>query len=300
MEFNLIDMKITVQSPNPGGLAFCLGGSSTRFAAACRDVVCATPMAACEGCPGFAGCAWQVVFAQGLSTDPASLRRHQKPPLPFVFSFPFSDEKPAKPGVLECGLVVVGRAIPHLEMLLKGFTELLAEEGGKIIQIAALDYQGEPLSLGNGAHAALAENLPVLSVDALIERCPWRCSGITIQLLSPLRLMRDGRQCSRFDFSLFARSLMRRVSSLAYYYAEYEFDADFWQLACQADAVQCAADHFRSTHASGLNKKFAGITGSGGFIGEMGGLMPFLILGGYLHAGKGAAFGMGRYELIFD
>ena len=205
--------------------------------------------------------------------------------------------------MVECGLVVAGRAIPHLEMLMKGFEGLLADDPrqpGRIVQVAARDYHGECRPLGNVASAARAENLPVLSAGAILEACPWECAGVTIRLLSPLRLLRDGRQCRQFDFSLFARSLMRRVSSFAYYYGECELETDFRQLSHLAGRVGCSEDRFRYGSMGGCKQRAEGVTGSGGFVGELGDLMPFLVLGTYLHVGKGAAFGMGRYALILN
>jgi len=42
----------------------------------------------------------------------------------------------------------------------------------------------------------------------------------------------------------------------------------------------------------------AGLMGHGRFRGDFSGLLPFLVAGLYVHAGKGAAFGMGAYELV--
>jgi CRISPR/Cas system endoribonuclease Cas6 (RAMP superfamily) len=41
-----------------------------------------------------------------------------------------------------------------------------------------------------------------------------------------------------------------------------------------------------------------GLIGYGSFSGDARDLMPFLVAGLYVHAGKGASFGMGRYELL--
>ena len=137
----------------------------------------------------------------------------------------------------------------------------------------------------------------VLSADGLIESRPWECTDLEIRFLSPLRLLEDGLQLGRFNFSRFARSLMRRVSSLTYYYGECEFDNDFKALSAQSSSVICIDDHFNIT--IGGSRKMSGITGYGSFSEDFSGLMPFLLLGIYFHVGKGAAYGMGQYEMSY-
>ena len=224
-----------------------------------------------------------------------------------MFSFPVLP-LPAESGTeIQCGLVVVGRAIPQLAMLLDGFAELVASAAcpnpAEITSVGSRDYQGTLQPLGDGCGIRHPENLVVLSSSGLLEGRVWVGATLDIRLLSPLRLFDNGRLLDRFDFSLFARSLMRRVSSLAYYYGADESICDFKALSCQARAVTCSDGHFSRAidtclTSSGTSRKMSGINGYGSFRGDFSGIMPFLVLGLYVHAGKGASFGMGMYELI--
>jgi hypothetical protein len=108
-------------------------------------------------------------------------------------------------------------------------------------------------------------------------------------------MFEDGRLLDRFDFSRFARSLLRRVSSLAYYYGACECTTDFKELSCQVETVTCLENNFHLQ--AGAGRKMPGIVGHGRFQGDFNGLMPYLVHGTYVHAGKGASFGMGAYEL---
>ncbi|MBK5274029.1 MAG: CRISPR system precrRNA processing endoribonuclease RAMP protein Cas6 [Desulfuromonadales bacterium] len=200
---------------------------------------------------------------------------------------------------IQCGLVVVGQAIQHIDMLLEGFSEFLASDScpvsAEITGIASRDYQGALQPLGDGGGISRPENLVVLSSTGLLECHVRDDSTMDIRLLSPLRLFENGHLLKLFDFSRFARSLMRRVSALAYYYGAYEYTCDFKALSDQANAVTCTDGHF--TLSSGTGRKQSGVTGYGSFRGDLSGLMSFLVLGMYVHAGKGASFGMGMYEL---
>lgn len=304
MGFNLLNLAITVRAVDAPRLMFYLPQLGQEYAAVCRSLMCRWPERACETCSTQETCGWSLVFGQKLTSDLAALKRHQKPPLPFVFSFPMLDVLSDDRNEIECGLVVIGQAIPFLEMLLHGFAELLSggmsQVPAEIIQIACRDYQGtvQGSVVDNGfirSGNLVPENLVIASTEGLVESRTWDCSVLHIKLMSPLRLLEAGHASSRFDYCLFVRSVMRRVSSLAYYYGESEFDCDFKELSRQVEHVICTDYHFCYTNVK--NRKLAGITGHGSFFGDFNRLMPFLVIGAYVHTGKGSSFGMGSYEL---
>jgi len=301
MEFNLVNIAITVQTDNALGFQQCLPNLFREFSSVFKGIACRCPARVCDQCSGKENCAWFIVFGQKLSVDPDALKRHQKPPLPFVFSLPVLPETVENDIMLECGLVVIGRAIQYLEVFLEAFAGLLASDfcpvSAKVIQAGSRDFQGDVLPIANSYGIMRPEDLIVLSAEGLLESRTWSCSEFGIRFLSPVRLIENGRPLVRFDFNRFIRSLMRRVSALAYYYCEFEFDCDYKELSRQAETIVCTEDHF--CQAIGNNSKTNGITGYGTFCGDVFGLMPFLILGTYLHTGKAASFGMGQYELLF-
>ena len=108
--------------------------------------------------------------------------------------------------------------------------------------------------------------------------------------------MQDGRACREPGFSLLARALMRRVSSMTYYYEGEELSAEFRWLAQRSESVETVRSDLQWREWGG---GVQGVVGRIAFAGEMGDFMPFFLLGERLHAGKGASYGMGRY-LILD
>lgn len=274
--------------------------ASEEFSGVCRQEVCRWLSRDCAQCPASDTCDWQLVFGQQLSIDPETLRRHQKPALPFIFSISTPlDGQNDQAGLMQCGMVVVGRAITGLEMLLRGFCHLIAENNGflgsKFLHISSRDSLENAYPLFSNDNLSNLENLVVMSADDILSNCPWECERLTIRLLSPLRLIAQGRQLSHFDFAFFVRSLMRRVSSLASYYCDYELNYDFKTISELACSAVCEEDHFGVTGGGGW--KISGINGYGRFAGNFGGLLPILKLGKYVHAGKNASFGMGAYRL---
>lgn len=296
MNFNLVNLAITVRADDPVQLCLCLPLLGNEYAAACRKNSCSWPERVCDNCSRQEVCAWNLVFGQRLSSDPSAVRRFQKPALPFVFTFPSPQDLADRTTEIECGLVLIGRAIPCLDMLLEGFGELLMSLAAEVLLIGTRDYQGIVQPLGDGNGISHPENLVVLSSNDLLENRIWTDSCLQIRLTSPLRIFEDGRILAHFDFSRFTRSLLRRVSSLAYYYGACEFTCDYKELSRQADAVICTDHHF--ILATDRNRRRAGLRGYGRFQGDFTGLLPFLVAGVYVHAGKGSTFGMGAYELL--
>ncbi len=290
MDFDIIDISIKVQVDEKGRICSLFPNCGNEFAACCRSFACRTPEMNCECCKKRGACDWYFVFSQNCAEDSFALKRHQKPALPFAFSFPWHDVSDTKnvEGVLEFRLTVVGRAISALEMLLAGFS-LLTESGALagcfVEEIGSRDLQGQLMPLKHG-------NLSLLSSGWIMDSLP-NSGPLEMIFSSPLKLLSNGKQLNSFDFGLFARSVMRRVSSLAYYYGSYEFEVDFKELSRQVATAACIDSSF------GLigQNKLSGIMGSGTFEGDLEGVLPFLKLGTYLNVGKLSTFGMGSFKL---
>jgi len=295
MDFNLVNLSLTIRSADARQVVNRLPLLGNEFSAVCRQDICHWSERECDSCPRSESCDWHLVFGQKLASDPSALKRFQKPPLPFMFRFPFQQDTAASSSELECGLVVIGQAIACLDPLLDGFRKILEPLAATLVQVGTRDYQGtvHPLLDLRGNHHP--ENLVVMSIKDLLESRVLTKSCLQIRLLSPLRLFEEGHLADCFEFSRFAKNLLRRVSSLAYYYGGHESNWDYKELARQADAIICSDNHFVISQET--NRKLSGLSGSGSFRGDFSGLLPFLIAGSYVHAGKGASFGMGAYEL---
>ena len=294
MDFNLVDLVLRVNSGNRSVLARGLFSSGGAFAQTCRAVTCRWPGRDCRACAASCDCGWHQVFSQELTTDPEALRRHQKPPLPFSFHFPAA-VCDSGPGEMVCSLVVIGSAIPFLEMLLQGFAVMVRQQGGTLVSMSSRDYQGKEFLLGNGVGIEQPGNLVILSSRGSFESRPWAGTSLRVELLTPLRLVSHGRQLRRFEFCTFARTLLRRVSAMAHYYGQSREDHDFKALSLTAEQVTC--DEYRFAWEGCGNGGPAGLTGYGRFSGNFTELLPFLAAGRYLNAGKGAAYGSGAFEV---
>lgn len=244
---------------------------------------------------------WEATFGQQLSPDPEAVRRYQKPPLPFVFDLP---ALPAgHRGAAELGLTLVGSSVNHLAAYIRAVRLLFADEAftgmfpARLDAIAALDAAGGRTILWRDGGEQSLSVVPLVAASQLTDRELATPDHLHLEILTPLRLLQDGRPCREPGFSLLARSLMRRVSALAYYYGGEELDMEFrWLAERIASVATVRSELCWSEWGGGVQ----GVVGRIAFRGELLDFLPFFRLGERLHAGKGASFGLGRYSILAE
>ncbi len=128
---------------------------------------------------------------------------------------------------------------------------------------------------------------------------------VVLQLLTPLRVKRDGVRVgpTEFRFADMFVNLMRRVSQLSYFHTDRPLDVDFRALADAAKSVEAEIrlewrdlDRYSSRQQTEMTL--------GGVIGKvrvrdlrLALFWPFLWLGQWTHGGTGATMGLGRYSI---
>lgn len=258
-----------------------------------------------EGCPRCReeSCAYGSAFLQPLGNDPATVRRHQKPPVPFAFTFPVLGDRPE----FEVGLTLVGTAITHASLLVKAFAGMLGDRGftgvtAELARVESAGYFGErsPCLTDEGATAGAGPT--ILSGTGLMDN---RILGeaLSLSFVTPLKIIQDGAPLQSFSFSVFARALMRRVSALASAYCDREIDDDFRWLAQLSANVKPIGQAVRWTDWREADRRgrYGGLVGDAVFaVNDVEEFIPYLLVGEYLGAGKGAPFGMGRFHLLGD
>src|SRR6185369_1610372 len=259
-----------------------------------RTTGCLSKDGSCSGSPD---CPCRMIFDQNLTPDPSALRRYQKPPLPFAFRIPILPGKSVKGTSVELSLVIAGEAISHLDLFLDAVRNLIgSSERMGLWHAARIEAASEDGSLilipseGGGREFA---NLPLLTFDDFFSRSCGACSSVTIDFLTPLRLLHKGVPLRDIAFSAVAGALFRRISSLAYYYGGEELPHDFKWLAARSREIACSSSGLNWVNHGG---SLQGIEGSVTFCGELTEFIPFLALGSRLNIGKGAAYGLGSYS----
>jgi hypothetical protein len=122
---------------------------------------------------------------------------------------------------------------------------------------------------------------------------------IRMTITTPMRLLKDGKPVREFSFSCFVRPLLRRISSLAFYYYGNGLEVDYKWLSAASDSIVLVENNFLWTEwgEDRHGDRLGGIIGSGVWEGALTDYHPFLLLGEYFHVGKGSPFGLGRYRM---
>lgn len=263
----------------------------------------------CDRCVRSDECPYWIVFAQELSADPAALKRHQKPPLPFAFSFPVFPSSPNAGLALDVRLVLIGAATRFVSEFVEAVKLLCArhDEKGELAVVEwveSLGYHGEPsLIYVVGQSAEIHDSLTLLTADGLRDTRLLDFSGtVRLRLLTPLKLLQDGRPTRIFSFSHFMRTLIRRISALASYYCDDTISADFRWLSSLCETVSVSSCSIRWVEWGGGRQggKLAGLTGEAVLAGVPEEFITFLLLGEVLNVGKGAAFGLGCFSVAAE
>ncbi|WP_305731587.1 CRISPR system precrRNA processing endoribonuclease RAMP protein Cas6 [Trichlorobacter ammonificans] len=182
--------------------------------------------------------------------------------------------------------------MPHLNLLVRS---IVAISGG-VCRLQALDYQKTPVPLVTATDGGI-DNLPVLDAAELMTLSRPDFAGIRrirLKLLTPLRLLHNGRELNHFEPELFVRALLRRISALAACYGE-RADPE-WFRHCAARAADLRLDEGGSSRAP-VAGDGRGVLGSYLVSGPWQELGPLLVVGSLLHLGKGAAYGRGAFQV---
>lgn len=296
VDLNLVKLEFQIKVKNVSENSAQLFQALQKFDIVFRHACCSTFLNSCTECSSRLLCPFHDVFAQSLSPDPQIVRRHQKPPLPYVFKTSHLTDSLSR---FELGLVVFGRAVNHLDVFIKTVNMLIESSGthclgwdSALIGVFCCDYQSVNHKLDLSSL-----DFVLLSARELMEDTG---NPETVELIfeSPLRLIKNGSLLYAFDFSVFMRSQMRRCSSLYAYYGDGELDLDYAGLSEASARVKCLEDgisFMKSIKIQGF--KQPGLLGAATF-GSVSHLMLSLIkLGTYFNAGKGASVGYGEYRV---
>jgi CRISPR-associated endoribonuclease Cas6 len=139
-----------------------------------------------------------------------------------------------------------------------------------------------------------------------VDEAPPPASQAVVAFITPADLKKKGQRIDRLDGPTFFRRLIRRIGTLVETYCTLPPDAppcDFSALAALADQVVVAEQTVSlqtwERFSSSIDAKhpLSGLVGTARLTNIAEPLWPYLILGRWVHVGKSASFGQGRYEV---
>lgn len=251
----------------------------------------------CDRCDKGPNCSYLTVFGQSLATDRNALRRYQKPPLPFVFQ-PCRETARLNPGdSFRLGLLLVGSAVNYVPEFCSALSEVVRRcPDLSLERVDSVDCSGFANTVLREDGAISFDKLATVSAEDIFAVSALPPDHVMLHFLTPLCLMQDGAVIREFSFSKFITSLFRRISSLAYYYGGSVLEMDYKRLSELSKVIKILENTVRYTGRSEWKKE--GLLGKCLVTGAVSEFHQVLLLGEYLHCGKGAVYGMGRYEIV--
>ena len=298
-------------------------GSTYRggFGHAFRKMVCTQGPIDCGDCTLKAVCPYPYIFETAPFEGAQQLRTYGDVPRPFVID-PLGTRGEYRRGEsFAFRLTLIGRAIDYLPYFLVSFRELgeigigkrrgrfqltqvIADEEGFIFpqSCKSLNPDGESIYTSETQTVHNLDN--ALSFDDIqreAESLPT--DSLTVHLLTPTRITHEGELTDKLPFHIFWRRLIGRISALAYFHCGESLKLDFKGLIAQAETVETVQSGLRwhdwTRYSSRQNRKMqlGGLVGSVTYAGDLGVFTPFMALGAFLHVGKNATFGLGKYQI---
>jgi hypothetical protein len=291
-DFAIIRFRLVLQGGGCLGLDHLLGiGPLLRHAA--REVL--GPRAA-------------HLFNPPLSADPVALRRFQKPAPGFVLR-----PDPGGAGDLLEGdsvdfeVLLLGRAVQSLGDLL-----LVMQQLGEcgltgtalrfdVAQVRALGLDGQWRQVWSSSRSGPELAPEVMRLDAWLEQAWPDQAPVTLDFMTPLRLITQGRVLRRPRFSQLFPFLLRRVSAMLHAHCHLEPVETPTRVLAAAGEVEARWTDLRWSdwRETGERGRVGGVTGRLLLNGEgLDKVLWVVLLATLFGVGKGAAYGAGRCRAI--
>jgi hypothetical protein len=168
-------------------------------------------------------------------------------------------------------------------------------------EVSWLDAAGEAVPIYDGSRKTLTDSFHSLSLSQLsVSPSP---SSVAISFLTPTGIKYGERLTMDCEFHIFFRTLLRRLSLLSYFHCDGEFPRDRRDVIERAQKVETVEqdlrwyDWERYSNRQEVRMRLGGFIGRVTYRGDLAEFLPYLLLGTYTHVGKGATFGLGRYEV---
>jgi len=309
-----LQVRITLRAKDPLQLP-PYKGSTLRggFGAVFKETVCVVDHRDCARCLLRSRCAFPYVFDTPVPEDAARLRKYLAAPHPFVFLPPLEEKTLYSPGeMLSFDLTLIGKGADFLPYFIYTFERLGEKRGlGKgrgqfaVESVTWLSPEGEEVQIYSGAEKMLRNSFRPITIRDLppLHLPSLHFPLVTLHFLTPTRLLYAEALTPTPEFHMLIRTLLRRLSNLAYFHCGAELDLDFRGLIAAAEQIETVHsdvhwyDWERYSARQGTRMKLGGFIGNVTYQGDLDLFLPLLRLGEAVHVGKGTSFGLGKYVM---
>ncbi len=290
-------------------------GSTLRggFGNAFRRVVCVIREKECKECLLKGQCIYSYVFETPPPADTKVMRKYEAAPHPFIIEPPLQKKMGYKPGdQFSFGLTLIGKAVDYLPYFIYTFDQLggmgIGKGRGKfeLKEVRSRD-NGEGLCTiyTSGSKMLQPFKPEKINIETDIRETGREITALKIDFLTPTRLYYNERLVLDLEFHILVRQLLRRISLLSYFHCG--IDPSVWDFkglinrSLEVKVTERKLKWYNWERYSGRQEtriNMGGFVGNIAFSGDLAPFWPYLLLGEYVHVGKGSSFGLGKYEIL--
>lgn len=323
LELGLYRFSMEIEEPmelpefKGGAIRGGFGTTFKRLTCYLRGLETSGVNANCTECAFGDKCPYKIVFEPSPPKGAKRLRNLQDIPRPFVIRAPSDARTILMPGDhLEWEVVLAGNVISFLPYFVVTF-KVLGEDGfglwrkgrrskAKLDEVLSVNpFTHESIVVYDGTENMFAgEGHHIVTGGAIDEELgKARGDSITLNFVSMTRLKYKDAFVKVPEFHVLVRNLLRRVSTITYFYQGIEMETDFRDQIERAEQVShdnLSIQWKEWIRYSGRSKRtmdFSGFVGKIRYRGDLRQFLPLLLYGSFLNVGKNAAFGLGQYEV---
>jgi hypothetical protein len=285
-------------------------GSTLRgaFGHALKKTACMTRQSDCKTCPLYRSCPYPAIFAP---PPPAthSLQKFSEIPAPFIVEPPAWGEKYYGEGEsLSFEFILIGRALAQLPLIVYAWQRALAtgiakgDGTAKLLSVSLLEENRETAIYSQAEGQIKIHVAELNNAGAEAEQAGQQ--QINLRIETPLRIQVNGHP--KHPEELTARdllmTLLRRIALISEFHIGKKLEFDFQALGEMANQVKSTKhltwqDWTRYSNRQKQEMTLGGVMGEWQLTENLQPFIPMLKLGQWLHIGKNASFGLGRYQL---
>jgi len=277
-------------------------GSTLRgvFGRALRKIACMTKQAECKGCPLYRTCPYTNIF-ETPAPIAHELQKFSQVPNGYMIEPPEWGEKVYFSGEkLQFSLVLFGRLIEQLPLIAFAFKRAFEYNVGRG-KAHLLDISAFNESAGNFESVLVNGNIIEHHKSVKFPEC--FTNNAEIEISTPLRLQENSKPLNEKEINVerFFISLAKRIALLSEFHFK-PFDLDFESLKNQIAQIEDKKylkwqDWTRYSSRQDQKMKLGGVVGKWQFKNLSLELSKLLYIGQWLHCGKNATFGLGKYRI---
>jgi hypothetical protein len=248
-----------------------------------------------------------------LPDDPVLLRQIQRPTPPLIISPDISQYGLIEPKQrIILPVLFVGSGInaidPFISLLQHLGAQGLYHGSGQFVLegVEAEDGSGVRSMLWSAGQQSSRLSPPICRLSWWLERQPSLGKSVQVEIITPLRLLHQGKPLFKAEFAHIFPFLLRRVTALLAGHAEVELNLDPVYLISISRQVELYENHLCWKDWRAL-KRNSGDQNLGGLIGRLclegealTELLWVLQLGSLFNFGKGSTYGAGQYRLNYS